>query len=209
MVAGDAESVLRGQPDNYERPDRRCLRNSVWRADCRIYRQRTIAQRQPFAIKGTCNHQDHAGVGAALPDRLQAFRIEKLKEIGSNAYRATHNPPMPELLDACDRLGMLVLDETRRMGNDVEALEQLESLIRRDRNHPSVFLWSLGNEEVRDNFQGDNEYGGPICKVMQDLAHQLDPSRLCTTAMNGGWGEGFSKVVDVQGLQLCFSWSVW
>jgi beta-galactosidase len=67
---------------------------------------------QPVKIKGTCNHQDHAGVGAALPDRLQYYRIERLKEMGSNAYRTSHNPPTPELLEACDRLGMVVMDET-------------------------------------------------------------------------------------------------
>ncbi len=205
MVAGNAESVLRGQSNNHEWPDRRRLRNHFWRSNCPIYRRRAVTQwSSDCKAKGTCNHQDHAGVGAAIPDGLQTFRIEKLKEIGSNAYRTTHNPPTTELLDACDRLGMLVLDETRRTGSDREALDQLESLIRRDRNHPCVFLWSLANEEVHDNFQGDNKFGGPICKAMVDLAHQLDPSRLCTAAMSGGWGEGFSKVVDVQGFNYAF-----
>ena len=88
-------------------------------------------------LLGTCNHQDHAGVGSALPDALQDFRIRKLKEMGSNAYRASHNPPTPELLDACDRLGMLVIDETRPMSSAPEGMDQLERLIRRDRNHPS------------------------------------------------------------------------
>ncbi len=72
---------------------------------------------KPVKIKGTCNHQDHAGVGAALPDRIQYYRIERLKEMGSNAYRTSHNPPTPELLDACDRLGMMVMDETRMMSS--------------------------------------------------------------------------------------------
>src|SRR5262249_16069737 len=98
-------------------------------------------------LKGTCNHQDHAGVGAALPDRLQYYRVERLKEMGSNAYRASHNPPTPELLEACDRLGMLVMNETRLMSSNPEGLSQLSRLIRRDRNHPSVVIWSLGNEE--------------------------------------------------------------
>jgi len=150
-------------------------------------------------IYGTCNHQDHAGVGSALPDRLQSFRVEKLKEMGCNAYRTSHNPPTPELLDACDRLGMLVMDETRRMGTDPEALGQLESMMMRDRNHPCVIIWSLGNEESRDNMQADNDIGAAMCKTMQDVAHKLDPSRVCTVAMNGSWGLGFSKVIDVQG----------
>jgi len=147
-------------------------------------------------IKGTCDHQDHAGVGAALPDRLQYFRIEKLKEMGSNAYRTSHNPPTPELLDACDRLGMLVMDENRLVNDSPEYREQLSALIRRDRNHPCVFIWSLGNEETA--IQG-TDLGARVAANLQALAHRLDPSRLCTIAMNGKWGQGFSSVVDVQG----------
>src|SRR5205085_4653378 len=68
---------------------------------------------KPVKLKGTCNHQDHAGVGIAIPDRLLEWRIRRLKAMGSNAYRCSHNPPAAELLDACDRLGMLVMDENR------------------------------------------------------------------------------------------------
>ncbi len=64
-----------------------------------------------YELYGTCNHQDHAGVGAAIPDALQEFRVKKLKEFGCNALRTSHNPPTPELLDVCDRLGLLVMDE--------------------------------------------------------------------------------------------------
>src|SRR5205823_550449 len=141
---------------------------------------------QPVKIKGTCNHQDHAGVGSALPDRLQYFRIERLKELGSNAYRTSHNPPTPELLDACDRLGMLVMDETRMMSSNPEGLSQLERLIRRDRNHPSVIIWSLGNEERE---QG-SERGARIVTTMKRLTKSLDPTRPVTVAMNGAWGRG-------------------
>jgi len=147
-------------------------------------------------IRGMCNHQDHAGVGAALPDRLQFFRIERLKQMGVNAYRTSHNAPTAELLDACDQLGMLVLDETRRIGYDPQVLGELERMIRRDRNHPSVFAWSLANEEP---LQGDSVNGVAVMQPMQDLAHALDPSRLCTAAMSGGWGSGFSLVLDVTG----------
>ncbi|HEV2834945.1 MAG TPA: glycoside hydrolase family 2 TIM barrel-domain containing protein, partial [Pyrinomonadaceae bacterium] len=150
---------------------------------------------QPVKMKGTCNHQDHAGVGAALPDRLQYYRIERLKDMGSNAYRASHNPPTPELLDACDGLGMLVMDETRLMSSNPEGLSQLSRLIRRDRNHPSVVLWSLGNEERE---QG-TERGAQIVATMKRLVRQLDPTRPVTVAMNGAWGKGVSNVVDVQG----------
>ena len=150
---------------------------------------------QPVKMQGTCNHQDHAGVGAALPDRLQSYRIERLKGMGSNAYRTSHNPPTPELLDACDRLGMLVMDETRLMSSSPEGLSQLSRLVRRDRNHPSVVIWSLGNEERE---QG-TERGAQIVATMKRLVRQLDPTRPVTVAMNGGWGKGVSNVVDVQG----------
>ncbi|MFZ0211226.1 MAG: beta-galactosidase GalA [Candidatus Acidiferrales bacterium] len=146
-------------------------------------------------VKGTCNHQDHAGVGSALPDGLQYFRIAKLKEMGANAYRTSHNPPTHELLEACDHLGMLVMDETRMMSSSPEGLSQLERMIRRDRNHPSIILWSLGNEEPE---QG-TEMGARACETMKRLAHRLDPSRPVTIAMNGQWGKGYSNVVDVQG----------
>ena len=146
-------------------------------------------------IKGTCCHQDHAGVGAALPDRLQHYRVERLKSMGSNALRTSHNSPTPELIDATDRLGMLVLCETRTMDSSPEGLSQLERMIRRFRNHPSIFMWSLGNEEPE---QG-TERGARILTTMRALARRLDPTRLCTVAMNGAVGTGISHVVDVQG----------
>jgi beta-galactosidase len=151
---------------------------------------------QPVGIYGTCNHQDHAGVGSALPDRIQSYRIEKLKEMGCNAYRTSHNHPTAELLDACDRLGMLVMDETRVMSSNPQALEELEALVRRDRNRPSVFLWSLGNEERE---QG-TERGARIVTTMKRLVRRLDPSRPVTVAQNGEYaGVGISTVVDVMG----------
>jgi beta-galactosidase len=151
---------------------------------------------KPVKIKGTCNHQDHAGVGAAIPDRIQEYRIERLQWMGSNGCRTSHNPPTPEFLDVCDRKGMLVMDETRMMSSNPEGLSQLERLIKRDRNHPSVIIWSLANEEPE---QG-NTRGARIVNTMKHLQRKLDPSRVCTTAMNNGWGGvGVSTVVDVQG----------
>jgi len=147
-------------------------------------------------IQGVCNHQDHAGVGSALPDRLQYFRVEKLKEMGANAYRTSNYDPTPELLDACDKLGLLVMDEHREMGVDDERLAQLRRLVMRDRNHPSVFMWCLGNEE--SVIQG-SPLGAQIATVMQNLVHSLDPTRPCTAAMNNSWGRGISNVIDVQG----------
>lgn len=146
-------------------------------------------------IKGTNNHQDHAGVGVALPDALQDFRIRQLLAMGSNTYRASHNPPTPELLDACDRLGMLVIDENRLMGSNPYHLGQLEQMIRRDRNHPSIVLWSVGNEEW--GIEG-NIKGARIAQTMQDFVHRLDPTRLATAAISGGWG-GISSTIEVAG----------
>jgi beta-galactosidase len=151
---------------------------------------------KPVKIKGTCNHQDFAGVGAALPDRINTFKIERLKEMGSNGYRTSHNPPTPALLDACDRLGMLVMDETRMMSSSPNGLEELRTLVCRDRNHPSVILWSIGNEESL--IQG-NDTGARIAASMKRLVRELDPTRPITEAMNGDWGKGLSAVVDVQG----------
>src|SRR5438874_13113770 len=94
--------------------------------------------------------------------------------MGSNAYRTSHNPPTPELLDACDRLGMLVLDETRMMSSTPEGLSQLDRMMRRDRNHPSIVMWSLGNEEWF--VQGDSR-GARMVADMKRLARKLDPTR--------------------------------
>jgi beta-galactosidase len=151
---------------------------------------------QHVLLKGTNNHQDHAGVGVALPDALQEFRLRRLKEMGNNAYRTSHQPPTPELLDACDRLGILVVDEHRLMGPSPEQLGQLEALIRRDRNHPSVILWSVGNEEWA--IEG-NEKGARISATMQAFARRLDPTRRTTVAISGGWGQGSSTTADVMG----------
>ena len=152
---------------------------------------------QHVLIKGTCNHQQHAGVGIAVPDRLHKFRLKKLKDLGSNAYRASHYATTPELLDAADRLGLLVMAENRVPGGAGEHHAQFESMIRRDRNHPSIFLWSLGNEEHTIQW---SVVGERIGRGMVRLAHKLDPTRAVTTAMyDRGVNEGFVNVVDVHG----------
>jgi beta-galactosidase len=150
---------------------------------------------QHVQARGVCNHQDFEGVGLAQPDRVQYFRVERIKALGFNAIRTSHNSPAPEVADACDKLGILLLDENRRFGNDPETLSEVQRGIARDRNHPSVFAWSLANEET---LQGTST-GAVVVASMQTLAHQLDPSRLCTVAMNGSWGNGISTVIDVQG----------
>ena len=92
-----------------------------------------------------------------MPEELQYWRIKTLKDMGANAYRCSHHPPAPELLDACDRLGMLVLDENRLMRTTADGLNELKRMIMRDRNHPSVISWSVGNEEwaIENNITQD------------------------------------------------------
>ena len=152
---------------------------------------------KPTVIQGTANHQDHAGVGVAVPDGLLDFRIAKLKEMGSNAYRSAHNPPSPELLAACDRLGMLVMDENRLLGSDAQHLGWLEDLVRRDRNHPSVVIWSVANEEWA--VQGTTA-GGQVAAAMQDLIKRMDPTRPITYAAPvGNDSAGINDVIEVRG----------
>ena len=149
----------------------------------------------PVKLKGTCNHQDHTCLGVALPDSVYYYRVRKLKEMGSNAIRTSHNPPTPALLDACDDLGILVLDETRMMSSNPEALSQFSNLIRRDRNRPCVFMWSMGNEEASAN----TERGKQFLTALKEVATQLDGTRPVTIAPEGAIGTGGLAVCDVVG----------
>ncbi|WP_221032130.1 beta-galactosidase GalA [Actomonas aquatica] len=150
---------------------------------------------QHLKLKGINLHQDHAGIGAALPDAMHEFRLRKLMAFGVNAIRVAHRLPPPELLDACDRLGLMVIDENRLQGINRAQLDELRDMIRRDRNHPSVVIWSVGNEEWA--IEG-NILGARITQTMQDFAQRLDPSRRNTVAISGGWG-GSSTTADVVG----------
>ena len=146
-------------------------------------------------VKGTCNHQDHAGLGVALPDAVQTYRIARLQDMGCNALRTSHNPPTPELLDACDAMGMLVFDETRMMSSNPEGLREFGDLVRRDRNHPSVFMWSMGNEERVAN----SERGVLILEAMKAVATEFDGTRPVSIAPTGAIGTGGLAVCDVIG----------
>ena len=134
-------------------------------------------------LKGVNMHQDHAGVGSAIPDALQAWRIKQLKKFGCNAYRASHNPMTPALLDICDREGILVINENRLMGINEEHLRLLERMIKRDRNHPSVIMWSDGNEEwgLENTIQGTR-----LAEAMREYTKLYDPTRPSTVANAGG-----------------------
>lgn len=148
-------------------------------------------------IKGTNNHQDHAGVGSALPDYLQYYRIHLLKQWGSNAYRTSHNAPTPELLDACDSLGMLVMDEQRLLNSSPEYLDQFERLLKRDRSRACVFMWSIGNEEGW--IQG-NETGRAIAQTLLAKQRELDPTRISTYAADmANVFRGVNEVIPVRG----------
>ncbi len=153
---------------------------------------------KPLKIQGTCNHHDHAGVGAALPDRLQWYRLAVLREMGCNAVRTSHNQPTPEWVEACDRMGMMMMCETRQMSSNAEGMRQLELMIKRYRNSPSIILWSIGNEEwLLQNAMA--EQGARIGSSMVQLCHELDPTRVVSAAVNGDNEKGVTEAFDIVG----------
>ena len=149
-------------------------------------------------LKGVCNHQDHAGVGIAVPDAIQRERLLRLKEMGCNAYRCAHHLHAREILDFCDELGLLVMDENRKFESDTEHMAHYECMVRRDRNHPSVVMYSLFNEET---LQGAPEGRNMFQRIRQRLL-RMDDTRIYTGAMNGGYRElnGTASVMDAIGL---------
>ncbi|MGA2632980.1 MAG: beta-galactosidase GalA [Terracidiphilus sp.] len=149
-------------------------------------------------IHGMCNHQDHAGVGAALPDRIQYFRLGVVKEMGCNAVRTSHNMPTPEWVKGCDRMGLMMMCETRQMSSNPEAMAQLEAMVKRYRNSPSIVLWSLGNEE--EHLQNDQaDQGERIATVMVRRCHELDPTRVVSAAVSSDNEKGVSNALDIIG----------
>lgn len=145
-------------------------------------------------LRGVNLHQDHAGVGTGIPDELWVYRLQRLKQLGVNAIRSSHNPATPAMLDICDSMGFYVIDENRLMGINDYHLSELKKMVMRDRNHPSVMLWSIGNEEWQIE---SGEKGERIARRMQDYVHELDSTRLCTYGNSGGFG--IVKVTDVHG----------
>ena len=158
-------------------------------------------------LYGTCNHHDLGPLGAALNVRALERQLEILKEMGDNALRTSHNPPAPELLDLADRMGFLVECEAfdcwrgGKTANDYSRLfnewhaKDLQAMVRRERNHPSVVLWSIGNEI--------HEQSGPaLAKQLRDIVHAEDPTRPVTAGCNnaGAGFNGFQTAVDVFGL---------
>ncbi len=131
-------------------------------------------------IKGVCAHNDCGLLGRAVSENVQRYKIELLKEMGANGYRTSHYPHDEATMNALDEMGFIVLDETRWFESTDEGLEQLRMLVKRDRNRPSVFFWSLGNEEAHHI----TEQGRRICKAMYQEVKKLDASRLITTAVS-------------------------
>ena len=150
---------------------------------------------KPVKLLGTANHQDHAGVGTGIPDALNRWRVAQLQSMGANAWRSAHNPPATALLDACDEMGMLMIAEQRINSSSPEAVLELERMICRDRNHPCVILWSLGNEEPHQT----TVRGALITEELQAHVRRLDPTRPTTFAVDQGWDNGVGRVVDVLG----------
>lgn len=162
---------------------------------------------QHVEIHGVASHQDFPGVGIAAPDNLWQWRIQKLKAMGANAYRTAHNPLPEEFYEATDRMGMLVMDETRHLGDSYgpkatettpySDLSDLKAMVRQHRNHPSIIMWSLSNEEGL----GKTPLGAKVFAAMKEAVRKIDPMRPTTSAMNGGYTkDGFISVEDLLGM---------
>ncbi len=154
---------------------------------------------KPIKIRGACIHQDFGGFGVALPESISRYKIELLKSMGVNAYRASHHPASPDILNICDELGVLVLDETRVFGSSPEALRQLDDMVTQHRNHPCVFMWSLGNEEYHRQIQSTDR-AAQMARTAYERIKALDPTRAITFGSNNGCvDKGVNSVVDVRG----------
>lgn len=169
------------------------VRTAVFDADKGFY-----LNGKPLKIQGTCNHQDHAGVGAAVPDGLQCYRLAVLREMGCNSVRTSHNIPTPEWVEACDRMGITMMCETRQMSSNPEGMAQLEAMVKRYRNSPSIIIWSIGNEEGELQDQ-EAELGAKIAATMVQRCHELDPTRVVSAAVNWNNEKGVSLALDIIG----------
>jgi len=161
-------------------------------------------------INGVCNHHDLGALGTAVHNRALQRQLEMLAEMGCNAIRTSHNPPAPELLDLADKMGFLVMDEAfdqwarQKTVDDYHLLydawhePDLRAMIRRDRNHPSVILWSIGNEVGE---QGGGAAGAAMAKDLTAICHEEDPTRPTISAMNSAAATSpFPAPIDTVGL---------
>ena len=129
-------------------------------------------------IKGVCCHEDYGLQGKAVFDRIKRYRVKLLKEMGANAYRTSHYSQSDQTLDELDRQGMLIMDETRWFGTCDEYLDQLETLVKKDRNRPGVIMWSIFNEERL----AGTDLGLKFAERMSALVHRLDKTRPVASA---------------------------
>ena len=131
-------------------------------------------------ITGYGSHQDLTGFGVGITDSISEFRMRRFKAMGFNLFRTAHNPFAPSLYDTCDRIGLFCMDENRRFNSSPEVVDELIRMIKRDRNHPCIIMWSLFNEEIyRRNYIGTN-----IFKSLSAVAHEYDPTRPATGGDN-------------------------
>jgi beta-galactosidase len=171
-------------------------------------------------LNGVCLHHDGGSVGAAVPEGVWIRRLKLLKEMGCNAIRTSHNPPAPEFLDLCDQMGFLVMDEAfdewtvgktaggyHRFFSDWSQRD-LVDFIHRDRNHPSVILWSAGNEIPEQTLPG----GADVLRPLVETFHREDPTRLVTAACDKAFAEPlsappeFMALLDVAGYNYVDRW---
>jgi beta-galactosidase len=132
-----------------------------------------------YKIKGICGHADFGLTGKAVPDNIHRYKVQLMKEMGANGYRTTHYPQAAELMDALDENGFIVMNEVRWFESTDEGKAQLEMLMKRDRNRPSVFFWSIGNEEPHH----ETEEGRRIAQSLIAFAKKIDDSRYIMTAV--------------------------
>ena len=168
------------------------VRSFVFRADSGFY-----LNGKPVKIRGVCLHHDLGALGAAVNTRAMERQLEIMKAMGVNALRTSHNPPAPELLDLTDRMGFIVMDEAFDMWKkkktdydyhldwDAWHVRDLSDMVLRDRNHPSVFIWSIGNE-VMEQWNNDDSTAAPIARELAGIVRGLDPTRPITQAANNG-----------------------
>jgi beta-galactosidase len=168
------------------------VRSFVFRADSGFF-----LNGHAVKIRGVCLHHDLGALGSAVNTRAIERQLEIMRAMGANALRTSHNPPAPELLDLTDRMGIIVLDEAFDMWKkektkydyhldwDAWHVRDLSDMVRRDRNHPSVFMWSIGNE-VMEQWTNDDSTAAPIARELAGIVHALDPTRPVTQAANNG-----------------------
>lgn len=189
------------------------VRRAVFKADSGFWLNGV-----PLQIRGFCNHESFGGTGAAIPPRVNQYRIAKMKEMGANAWRGAHEPPAEDLLDAADTLGFLMWVENREFGQEVDGflpqeqmLQNIHDMVKRSRNHPSVILWSLCNEG--GCIQRSQEEAITKGTAAKKVIHSLDTSRPMTAAINyGSQGKEceydcLTPTLDVIGMN--YNWQEW